>query len=207
MLHCVVHEFMVCYHYYSAHAQMNVCTHRRLRSLYDLCICIIYNYDVRRAPPPVLSAIISKSCKKTIKVPPPSFCALSPLAWLDIRRSESCRPKQILGYLVGVARASAKLQFAVGVVRSSLSLQDKKPYVCRVISKLFPSVTIDSKKNLSMSVKAFVVAALLLSSTALLASGDDDCDDGSKNPSKLSFKKYNNNRQYSCTSSTCMCRI
>lgn len=50
------------------------------------------------------------------------------------------------------------------------------------------SVTIDSKKNLSMSVKAFVVAALLLSSTALLASGDDDCDDGSKNPSKLSFK-------------------
>lgn len=135
-----------------------------------------------------------------------SFCALSPLAWLDIRRSESCRPKQILGYLVGVARASAKLQFAVGVVRSSLSLQDKKPYVCRVISKLFPSVTIDSKKNLSMSVKAFVIAALLLSSTALLASGDDDCDDGSKNPSK--FSNYNNNRQYSCTSSTCiLCRI
>ena len=104
-----------------------------------------------------------------------SFCALSPLAWLDIRRSESCRPKQILEYLVSVARASAKLQFAVGVVRSSLSLQDKKPYVCRVISKLFPSVTIDSKKNLSMSVKAFVVAALLLSSTALLLLNDIMC--------------------------------
>lgn len=56
MLHCVVHEFMVCYHYYSAHAQMNVCTHRL--NVYA------YNYDVRRAPPPVLSAIISKSCKQ-----------------------------------------------------------------------------------------------------------------------------------------------